>query len=79
MSLSDECFYMPLNSDTNEEEINSNYLKTMTDFDPYNDNIDKFLIEYGKNTYAKIIFSLLLLNPLVKLLCSGIYLFLIFS
>jgi hypothetical protein len=71
---SSECFYVPLNC-SEGEDITSNGIynsETIEDINDNNDTVDKFLITYGKDSaLAKIIFSLFLINPLLKMLCLG--------
>ena len=70
-----ECCYVPLNS---YEEVfinnnNNDTNDTIVDFDDQDDNVDKLLKTYCKDSYwAKIIFSFFLMNPLLRIICTGI-------
>lgn len=71
-----DCCYIPISEYNNDEDDSFNTYNNLTicDFDPKLDNVDRFLIEYGRDSsLVKILFSLLLLNPLFKLLVSGTF------
>ncbi len=70
MSKQGEYCYVPLNcSDGEDDYITQN----ISDFEIHDDNVDKFLKIYAKDSiFAKIIFTMFLMNPAFRLLFSGI-------
>jgi len=72
-----DCCYVPLNCNSDNIEndeslINETYFTDNNDFETNDDCVDKVLKTYGKESIiAKIIFSMFLMNPLLKLLITG--------
>ena len=66
-----DCHYVPLNCSDNDNDNDT--IIDISDFDLNDDTIDKFLMTYGKDSLlTKIIFSMLLMNPLTNLFVTGI-------
>ena len=64
-----DCHYVPLNCSDNDNDT----ILDISDFDLNDDTVDKFLMTYGKDSLlTKIIFSMLLMNPLTNLFVTGI-------
>lgn len=78
--VQEEGFYVSIENIEDEECDFGNISEIVANSENEDDIVDKFLKTYGKDsTLAKIIFSMFLMNPLLKILCSGIYINLNYS
>jgi hypothetical protein len=67
----EEGFYVSINNTEDEEFDFGNISEIVPNFEPKDDGVDKFLKIYGKDSVlTKLIFSIFLMNPLLKILCS---------